>query len=59
MSHPTFVQPPLQPVDGLAVDEALHVVQDDEELVGLHIVVNTILRRIFLSRIVSGASYSP
>ena len=56
MSHPTFVQPPLQPVDGLAFGEALHVVQDDEELNGLHIVVNTILRRIFLSRI--GSAYS-
>ena len=35
-------QPVLGPVDGLAVDRGLHVVQEDKELVVLHLVVHTV-----------------
>ena len=36
-------QPVLGPVDGLAVDGGLHVVQEHEELVVLHLVVHTVV----------------
>ena len=36
-------QPVLGPVDGLAVDGGLHVVQEHEELVVLHFVVHTVV----------------
>ena len=35
-------QPVLGPVDGLTVDGCLHVIEDDEELVMLHLVINTV-----------------
>ena len=35
-------QPVLGPVDGLTVDGCLHVVEDDKELVMLHLVINTV-----------------
>ena len=35
-------QPVLGPVDGLTVDGSSHVVQEDKELVVLHLVVNTV-----------------
>ena len=35
-------QPVLGPVDGLTVDGCSHVVQEDKELVVLHLVVNTV-----------------
>ena len=35
-------QPVLGPVDGLTVDGGLHVVQEDKELVVLHLVIHTV-----------------
>ena len=35
-------QPVLGPVDGLTVDGGLHVIEDDPELIMLHLVIDTV-----------------